>query len=177
MKRFSPSFLNGFSEDFEPRVYPEDPRRNPLKKLLFLFLAGFSVWIFTSCGTTKQVQLVERIHQDTIYRNKLQYDSIFIHQDRSQEYHLNPLNPLKPSETDTLFVKDVSIEYRYRLLRDTVKLHQVDSIPVIKEVEVTREVRYIPWWSKVLNWIGLAALAAIFVQFVIFVFKHKKYIP
>jgi len=73
-----------------------------------------------------------------------------------------------------LYIRDVSVEYKYKMLRDTTFIHQVDSIPVIKEVTVTQEVRYIPWYVKVLSWIGFAALAALFVQFVIFVFKLKK---
>ena len=84
--------------------------------------------------------MVERFHRDTVYLSSLQYDSIYIFQERTSDYHMNPLNPLKPSETDTVFIKDVSVEYRYKLLRDTVYKTQIDSIPVIREVEVVREV-------------------------------------
>jgi len=128
------------------------------KHALLLAAIILSLLILTSCGTTKQVAIVDRVYQDTIYINQTQYDSIFVSQQHSSDYHLNPLNPIKQSETDTLFVKDIKVEYRYKLLRDTVRIHQVDSIPVIKEVEVTREVRYIPWWSKALNWIGAISL-------------------
>lgn len=128
------------------------------QKLLICSIILTLFCILVGCGTTRQVAVVDRFHQDTIYINQTQYDSIFIQQQHSSDYHLNPLNPLKQSETDTLFVKDIQIEYRYKLLRDTIKQVRVDSIPVIKEVEVTREVRYIPWWSKALNYIGAITL-------------------
>ena len=77
---------------------------------------------------------------------------------------MNPLNPLKPSETDTVFIKDVSVEYRYKLLRDTVYQTRVDSIPILREVEVVREVRHIPWYAKLLSWIGALALLFLLIR-------------
>jgi len=114
-----------------------------------IILAGLIAFmlLFAACGTTRQVAIVDRVHQDTIYLNKMQYDSIFINQ-----YHSIDRG------SDTIYVEDVKVEYRYRLLRDTIKEVRIDSIPVIKEVEVTKEVRYIPWWSKALNWIGAFSL-------------------
>ena len=81
---------------------------------------------------------------------------------------MNPLNPLKPSETDTVFIKDVSVEFRYRLLRDTVYQTRVDSIPVLREVEVVREVRHIPWYAKLLSWIGTLALILLLARLLLF---------
>ena len=103
-----------------------------------------------SCSTSRHVtQLVERTSVDTLYLSNVQYDSIYIFQERTSDYHMNPLNPLKPSETDTVFIKDVSVEYRYRLLRDTIYKTRVDSIPVIREVEVVREVpRPKTWFDR-----------------------------
>ena len=125
-------------------------------KHLIIFLTLLTVY---SCSTSRHVTgLVERTSVDTIYLSNVQYDSIYIFQERTSDYHMNPLNPLKPSETDTVFIKDVSVEYRYRLLRDTVYQTRVDSIPVIREVEVVREVRHIPWYAKLLSWIGTLAL-------------------
>ena len=82
---------------------------------------------------------------------------------------MNPLNPLKPSETDTVFIKDVSVEYRYRLLRDTVYKTHIDSIPVIREVEVVREVRHVPWYAKLLSWIGTLALLFLLIRVISYV--------
>ena len=97
------------------------------------------------CGSTRPTtQLVRDVHTDTLHLSNLRYDSIFVSHDRTTDYHLNPLNPLKPSETDTVFIKDRTVEYRYRLLRDTVYRVKIDSIPVIREVDVVKVERYVP---------------------------------
>ena len=122
-----------------------------------------------SCGSTKVVtQTVRDVSVDTVYLSNVQYDSIYIYQERTSDYHMNPLNPLKPSETDTVFIKDVSVEYRYRLLRDTVYKTQIDSIPVIREVEVVREVRHVPWYAKHLSWIGTLALLFLLIRVILY---------
>jgi len=93
--------------------------------LLLMLLIG--------CSTQRQVvtQLVHDIRVDTIYMNSQQYDSIYIYQDR-----------LLDRSKDTIYLKDVSVEYRYKLLRDTVYKTRVDSIPyqvtVIETKEITR---------------------------------------
>ena len=61
-------------------------------------------------------------------------------------------------ETDTLVIHDRTVEYRYRLLRDTVFRTRVDSIPYEVTVVETKVERYVPWWAKVLSWIGAIAL-------------------
>lgn len=72
-----------------------------------------------SCGSTKvATQLVRDVRVDTVYLSNTQYDSIYIYQDK-----------LVDRSRDTLYIKDKSIEYRYKLLRDTVKVIQRDSIP------------------------------------------------
>lgn len=85
-----------------------------------------------SCGSTKEVtQTVRDISKNTINLTTQQYDSIYIYQDR-----------LIDRSRDTLYIKDKSIEYRYKLLRDTVRIVERDSIPyevTITEVkEITR---------------------------------------
>ena len=130
-----------------------------MKNYLLFILSLVTFCTFIGCRSAKQAaQLIREVHTDTLYLSSLQYDSIYIFQERTSDYHMNPLNPLKPSETDTVFIKDVSVEYRYRLLRDTVYQTRVDSIPVIREVEVVREVRHVPWYAKLLSWIGTLTL-------------------
>ena len=115
-----------------------------MNRILLILLALLSALVLTGCATRRQLQVVDRITHDTIYQSNLRYDSIFVSHDRTTDYHLNPLNPLKPSETDTVFIKDRTVEYRYRLLRDTVYRVQIDSIPVIREVEVVKVERHVP---------------------------------
>ena len=83
-----------------------------------------------SCSTSRHVtQLVERTSVDTVYLSNVQYDSIYVFRDRQLD-----------RSRDTVYLRDVSVEYRYRLLRDTVYKTQIDSIPIIREVEVVREI-------------------------------------
>ena len=130
-----------------------------MKNYLLFILSLVTFCTFIGCRSAKQAaQLIREVRTDTLYLNSQHYDSIYIFQERTSDYHMNPLNPLKPSETDTVFIKDVSVEYRYKLLRDTVYQTRVDSIPILREVEVVREVRHIPWYAKLLSWIGTLAL-------------------
>lgn len=126
---------------------------------IFLLIMFASVILLTccSCGTSKHVtQLVEHTSIDTVYLSNVQYDSIYIYKDRVSEHHLGSLPPVDskgqyldmPTRTDTLYIKDVSIEYRYKLLRDTVYKTQVDSIPYQVTVTETKEItRPLTWYD------------------------------
>ena len=48
--------------------------------------------------------------------------------------------------------------HRYKLLRDTIYKVQHDSIPYEVRVVETKVERHIPWWAKLLSWIGALAL-------------------
>ena len=112
--------------------------------------------LLAGCGTQRKLPVVERIQRDTVYLHQVQYDSVFVSQERYVD-----------RSRDTLYVQERSVEYRYRLLRDTLRIHQVDSIPVIREVEVVREVARTPWYAKLLSAMGLLGLF-------LFLFKIRK---
>ena len=101
-----------------------------MKKLFYVFVL---VFVLTGCGTTRQVQVVERVSRDTLYLSNVQYDSIYVFQDH-----------LTDRSRDTVYVKDVQYEYKYKLLRDTIYKVQIDTIPVIREVEVVKTEKYVP---------------------------------
>ena len=135
-------------------------------KHLIIFLTLLTVY---SCSTSRHVtQLVERTSVDTVYLSSLHYDSIYIFQERTSDYHMNPLNPLKPSETDTVFIKDVAVEFRYRLLRDTIYKTRIDTIPYEVRVVETQVVRHIPWYAKLLSWIGTLALLFLLIRVILY---------
>ena len=92
-----------------------------------------------SCSTSRHVtQLVERTSVDTLYLSSQHFDSVYVFRDRFTD-----------RSRDTVYLRDVSVEYRYRLLRDTVYKTHIDSIPVIREVEVVREVpRPKTWFDR-----------------------------
>lgn len=106
------------------------------------FLFGFSFLIFCSCSTTRTIP-IETIRKDTVYLSNIQYDSIYIYnnvyQDRSR---------------DTLYIKEIQTEYRYKFLRDTIRIVQWDSIPYEVRIIDVKQVKYIPPWYKWLSAIG-----------------------
>lgn len=137
----------------------QDPALHKLDKAIEFFIVllfgCITLMVCCSCGTSRHVtQLVEHTSIDTVYLSNVQYDSIYIYKDRVSEHHLGTLPPMNsdgqyldaPMRTDTLYVKDVSIEYRYKMLRDTIYKTQVDSIPyqvTVTEVkEITRPLTF-----------------------------------
>lgn len=119
-----------------------------------------------SCGSTKvATQLVRDIHKDTVYLSNTQYDSIYIVKDRFQD-----------RSKDTVYLKDVSIEYRYKLLRDTVRIVQRDSIPyevtVVQTKEIVRPLTAYDKASRFCFWLVIAVVVVIVSKFV---FKLKSH--
>ena len=123
-----------------------------MRHLLYLLFCT----LLTGCGTQRELPVVERVTRDTLYLHQVQYDSVYVYRDRYVD-----------RSHDTLYVQERSVAYRYRLQRDTLRIHRVDSIPVIREVEVVREVARTPWYAKLLAAIGLLGLF-------LFLFKIRK---
>ena len=115
--------------------------------------------LLAGCGTPRRLPVVERVTRDTLYLHQVQYDSVFVSQERYVD-----------RSRDTLYVQERSVEYRYRRLTDTLRIHQVDSVPVIREVEVVREVARTPWYAKLVATVGLVAL-------LLFLLRFKSFIP
>ena len=106
----------------------------------------------SSCSTHRHAaEVVTHTARDTLYISQTAYDSIYI--DRWQSSY---------QKADTVYLEQIRREYKYQLIRDTIRTARVDSIPVIKEVEVVREVTRLPWWSKALSMLGLVFLMVIF---------------
>ena len=128
-----------------------------MKKGLFCFLFVVACTLF-GCATSRPTsQVVEASLRDTVYVNKVLYDSVYI-DNWYYTYH----------KADTVVVEKTKLEYRYKVLRDTVFRARTDSVPVIREVEVVREVRHVPWYAKVLSMLGVLLL-------VLFLFKVFRY--
>ena len=142
--------------------------KSTLLALETLFIALLSALVLTGCASNRHLQVAEHVTRDTLYLSNVQYDSIYIFQERTSDYHMNPLNPLKPSETDTVFIKDVAVEFRYRLLRDTIYKTRIDTIPYEVRVVETQVVRHIPWYAKLLSWIGTLALLFLLIRVILY---------
>ena len=116
--------------------------------------------LLCSCGSTRHVtQLVRDIQRDTIFLSNTQYDSIYIYKDRMQD-----------RSKDTVYLKDVSIEYRYKLLRDTVYKVQHDSIPyevtVVQTKEITRPLTLFDKLCRSSFFLMLGALLFYLISFI-----------
>lgn len=162
----------------------QDPALRRMDRAIefFLLIMFASVILLTccSCGTSRHVtQLVEHTSIDTVYLSNVQYDSIYIYKDRVSEHHLGTLPPMDsksqylsaPIRTDTLYIKDVSIEYRYKMLRDTIYKTQVDSIPyqvIVTEVkEITRPLTWYDHLTRACFWLLLGAIGLYLIRLII----------
>ena len=77
--------------------------------------------LLAGCGTQRKLPVVERVMIDTVQVTNVKQDSVFIYRDRTVD-----------RSHDTVYINDWSVAYRYRLQRDTLRIHQVDSVPVIR---------------------------------------------
>jgi len=116
-----------------------------MKQIITLLLVCAAL---SGCHTARQAPVaVEHATHDTLYINRLQYDSIYIDRWHTIE-----------NRVDTVVVSEREVQYKYRLLRDTIRLSECDTIPIVYEVEVAKREPYIPWYAKTLAWIGVIAI-------------------
>ena len=121
--------------------------KSTLLALETLFIALLSALVLTGCASHRPLQVAEHVTRDTVYINKLQYDSIYI--DNRQKVY---------QQSDTIYLDRTKYEYRYRLLRDTVYKTQIDSIPYEVRIETVREV---PRRRNILDYISYACLGLV----------------
>ena len=130
----------------------ENPAKNRLLARLIAFILFLFLLLLSSCKTTSNTTAIVPVHSathDTILLSKVKYDSIYI--DRWQRIE---------RKADTVFYDRVKIEFRYRLLRDTVYKTRTDTIPVVKQVPVIRKEHYTPPFTKFLAGLGIIAIGA-----------------
>ena len=131
-----------------------------MKRLLIILLALLSALVLTGCATRRQLQVVDRTSVDTVYLSNVQYDSIYISQDKYID-----------RSRDTVYLRDVSVEYRYRHLRDTIYKVQHDSIPyqvTVTEVkEITRPLSLFDHLTHFTFWLVVGALLLLIIRVII----------
>ena len=131
-----------------------------MKRLLIILLALLSALVLTGCATRRQLQVVERITHDTLYQSNVHYDSIYVSQDKYID-----------RSRDTVYLRDVSVEYRYRHLRDTIYKVQHDSIPyqvTVTEVkEITRPLSLFDHLTHFTFWLVVGALLLLIIRVII----------
>lgn len=111
----------------EKQAFLDDYRMKAIHLSSLVFIVAILASI-VGCSTIKYVP-VERVVRDSTKVTEIQYDSIYVYKDR-----------LVDRGKDTIYIHDKEVEYRYKLLRDTLVRVQIDSIPYEVRVEVTKEV-------------------------------------
>ena len=125
-----------------------------MKKIIIFLILLVVACTLIGCATSRQAtQVAVASAHDTVYFNKVLYDSIYI-----DSWHHTY------QKADTVVVEKTKLEYRYKLLRDTVFRARIDSVPVIREVEVVREVRRVPWYARALSWLGALFLILLILK-------------
>lgn len=140
--------------------YLNIPSPNGVLKVRHIFIFAYIALalLLIGCSTTRQVvtQLVEHTSVDTIYLSNVQYDSIYIYQDKFID-----------RSRDTLYIKDKSIEYRYKLLKDTIRVVERDSIPyqvtVTETKEITRPLTWFDHLTRLVFWFIFGYLISVIV--------------
>ena len=131
-----------------------------MKRLLIILLALLSALVLTGCATRRQLQVVDRITHDTLYQSNVHYDSIYVSQDKYID-----------RSRDTVYLRDFSVEYRYRHLRDTIYKVQHDSIPyqvTVTEVkEITRPLSLFDHLTHFTFWLVVGALLLLIIRVII----------
>jgi len=89
---------------------------------------------------------------------RLHYDSVRLVSERYRDYRRARADTALRCLPDTVVLREVTTEYRYRLLRDTAWRHTTDTVPVVHEVTVRRDVPYVPRYVAWLCVMGAAAL-------------------
>ena len=134
-----------------------------MKRQLIILLALLSALVLTGCATRRQLQVVERTSVDTVYQSNVHYDSIYVSQDKYID-----------RSRDTLLIKDKTVEYRYRLLRDTVYKTRIDSIPYRVTVVETKEIAHpLTFFDRLCRLCFYLLSGALLMLFTIFMFKLK----
>lgn len=120
-----------------------------------------TAFIIVGCSATRQVtQLVEHVQKDTLYLSNVQYDSIYVFKDRFLD-----------RSRDTVYLKDVSVEYRYRMIHDTVRVVQRDSIPyevTVTEIkEITRPLTLYDKTCRACFWFLIGIIGFCIIRFLL----------
>ena len=122
-----------------------------MKSCFYLSLILLVLLHASSCATRRTpVVPLRSVRTDTLQLHTLHYDSVFIRQERYQD-----------RSRDTVYLHDRSVEYRYRLLRDTIREIRHDSIPYEVRIVEPSSPRLFPSFSQSLGWIALILIAGL----------------
>ncbi len=129
--------------------------------VLLVILVVLICVLFASCTKTEYIN-VEKVRNDTTYINKVQRDSIYLHD-----------STFVKVAGDTVWIERWHTKWQNHLEHDTVYKARTDSVPVpypvIKEVE-----KNLSWMQKTLMGVGILSIMALIV---FIAFKLKRFLP
>ena len=106
-----------------------------------------------SCSSQRNVEQVKEMHTDTVYVTSLQYDSIYIYNDKMLD-----------RTKDTVYLREYSTEYRYKLLHDTLRIIESDTIYIpygVKVADNGKDKSFLPRFSELAKAAFLVVTAAL----------------
>lgn len=114
---------------------------------ILIMFGCITLLVCCSCSVTRTVP-VETIKEvtrtDTLYINNVQYDSIYVSQDIFTD-----------RSKDTILIRQHDVEYKDKLIRDTIERVKIeiqrDSIPYEVRIETIKEV------PRKHNWLDISA--------------------
>ena len=132
-----------------------------LEGVLVIILGLLVLWALCSCTKTEYIT-VEKVRTDTTYINKVQRDSIYLHD-----------STFVKVAGDTVWIERWHTKWQNHLEHDTVYKARTDSVPV--PYPVTKYVeKKLSWFQKTLIGVGILSIIAL----VIFIaFKLKRFLP
>ena len=112
----------------------------------------FVLMLFSSCGTTKYVPVVE-YKTDTLIQAKVQRDSIFLR----DSIHIR-------ESGDTVYFTRWRTQLVKKEIHDTTYISKTDSVPVPYPVEkIVKVEKQLPWWKRTLMWLGVVFVGVVFL--------------
>ena len=122
--------------------------------MLIIIIHIIALMGMMSCSTHRHAVTVEReMHTDTVYVTRQQYDSIYIYNDKTLD-----------RTKDTVYLRELSTEYRYKLLRDTLRIIETDTIYIpygVKVADNGKNKSFLPRFSELAKVAFLVVTAAL----------------
>ena len=112
------------------------------------------------CGHKQIADFAKEVRSDTFRNDRFKHDSVFVGHERMVE-----------SRHDTVFITDLTIEYRYKVVCDTVRIVKCDTIPFVQKVEVTKKEPYVPMLYKV----STVLLSIIIISIILYLIWRKLF--
>ena len=122
--------------------------------MLIIIIHIIALMGMMSCSTHRHAVAVEQgTHTDTVYIATQQYDSIYIYNDKTLD-----------RTKDTVYLRELSTEYRYKLLRDTLRIIESDTIYIpygVKVADNGKDKSFLPRFNELAKSAFLVVTAAL----------------